>query len=412
MNRKLTSVAVCSVLALALAACGDDTGSGEGGSERANQMYTWVSNASDREQWESFIEGAREYEDPDFELSLEGPSFQEYWTLVRTRMSASDAPCILTTQGARAQELAEILTPLDDLAAEAGLDISEYNDGMIQGLTVDGSVRAIPYDAQPMLLFFNKTMFEEAGLEIPGANYTTDQFLSDAQALTGDGVYGFALDSGFAHPYLTYAFANGNPPVVDGELRLTDPGFVDSVQWAFDLVHAEGVAAAPNPADTDEASRSKFHAGQAAMIIDGPWFYSTILDGADFEVGIAAPFSDSGDSIGLIQGSAFGIAESCPDKEAAFENIVKMTTADVLGYVGEKRGVVPSLEAAMGSWAEGKPEADVAVMEALVAGGAALETTTTWNQVNTQFAQYASEGTRGTRTAEDILSEIQAAAGN
>ncbi|MCG6567442.1 ABC transporter substrate-binding protein [Tessaracoccus sp. ZS01] len=409
--RRVTAIAACATLALGLAACGGDSGTGTDGANgeadpRANQMYTWVSNESDREQWETFIAGVQEGGDSEFDITLDGPSFQEYWTLVKTRMAASDAPCIITTQAARAQELGSLLSPLDDLAKDAGLDLSQYNEAMMQGLTVDGTIRAIPYDAEPMLLFFNKEMFEAAGLELPGADYSREQFLSDAKALTKDDKYGFAVSADIGYPPLALSFANGVGPTKDGELNLTDPALIEDVQWTMDLVNKEQVAAAPNPGDTDEIGRQAFMAGNVGMFIDGPWFYSTYQEGSDFEVGIAAPPSDDGTPGGMIQGSGFGVADSCPDKAAAFENIVKMTTPDVVAYVGANRGTVPSIESAIDGWAEGKPEADVEVVKALLASGQPLVTTPTWNQVVTQFAQYSSDGYRGNKTAEDILTQI------
>lgn len=407
MSRKITAGLLAGVLVLGLAGCSQDEKSSEAGSERANQMYTWVSNESDREQWETFIAGVQEGGDAEFDLELEGPSFQEYWTLVRTRMSAADAPCIMTTQAARAQELSQLLAPLDELAENAGLDLSMYNEAMMQGLTVDGTVRALPYDAEPMLLYYNKALFEEKGLDLPGASYSRDQFVADAKALTGDGKYGVYVAPDSMYPYLPIAFADGNAPVKDGELAITDPAFVDDFQWVMDLVTVEQVAGAPSAGDNDERGRAEFFAGNVAMIIDGPWFYSTIVDGAEFEVGISVPPSTSGEPVGMIQGSGFGIAESCPDKEAAFDNIMKMTTPDVVGYVGKNRGTVPSVAEAMSAWSEGKPAEDVAVVEALLENALPLETTSTWNQFVTQFAQYSPEGVRGVRTAEEILTSIE-----
>lgn len=407
MSGRMSACLVVAALALGVSACGSDAGeSGDEGSERASQMYTWVSNESDREQWETFITGVQEFGDPDFDLSLEGPSFQEYWTLVRTRMSANDAPCIMTTQASRAQELSQLLAPLDELAENAGLDLSQYNDAMMQGMTVEGTVRAIPYDAEPMLLYFNKDLFEEKGLALPGTTYTRDQFLADAKALTGDGTYGTFVAPDPMYPYLPIAFADGNTPVDDGELAITDDALVSDFQWVMDLVNEEKVASASNPGDTDENGRAEFFAGNVGMIIDGPWFYSTIVDGSDFEVGISVPPSTTGESIGIIQGSGFGIAESCPDKEAAFEKIMKMTTPEVVGYVGKNRGTVPSIPEAMSDWADGKPAEDAAVVDALLANGLPLETTTNWNQFVTQFSQYSPEGVRGVRSAEEILDSI------
>ncbi|WNB87419.1 sugar ABC transporter substrate-binding protein [Cellulomonas sp. ATA003] len=370
-------------------------------------MYTWISNEGDREQWQAFVTAAQ-MEDPDFTLEMEGPSYPDYWTAVRTRMAASDAPCILTTQAARAQELAEILMPLDDLAEDAGLDVSMYNEAMIEGMTLDGTLRAIPYDAEPVVLYYNKDLLAAAGVAEPTLDYTTDQFLEDLEALTTDGVYGTAVPPAFTGgPGVPIAFANGHTAVQDGELTLTDPEFVEEIQWAFDLVAEHGVAEAPQSGDPVDVHLQEFMAGNAAMLIEGPWFYETLSSGTQAEVGIAVVPSDSGEPRGFIQGSGFGISQSCDDPEAAFATIMKITTPEVVGEVGRNRGTVPSVEASLDAWAEGKPESDVAVVEALLANGAPLETTADWNQVETAFTRYSSDGYRGNRTAEEILTDVQ-----
>lgn len=167
----------------AMASLAAVTGCGGNSSDPSTTLYTWISNENDRAQWQAFIDAAKEA-DPEFDLTLDGPSFSDYWTKVKTRMSSRDAPSLLTTQAARAQELDALLTPLEDLAQGAGVDLSQFNDAMIDGMTVDGSVRAIPYDAEPMVLFFNRSLFVDGGIELPGTTYTTDQFLDNAKALT------------------------------------------------------------------------------------------------------------------------------------------------------------------------------------------------------------------------------------
>jgi len=334
--RRAAAALLCATLALGLGAC---SGGSKDKSAQASKMYTWVSNESDRAQWDTFVKGVQET-DSNFKLDIEGPSFQDYWTKIKTRMSSADAPCIVTTQAARAQELGELLTPLDDLAKEAGLDLTRYNQAMMQGMTVDGKVRAIPYDAEPMVLFYNKTMFAQAGLKEPGVDYTYEQFLSDAKALTKDGVQGFAVAPDISSPSLPFAFANGNVPVKDGKLNITDPGFVADIQQTFDLVGKEKVAAAPNPADTTDVPMQGFQAKKVAMVIEGPWFYSTIRQGMEDEVGVAVVPSKSGKPVGMIQGSGFGISAKCPDKKAAFQNIMKMTTPEVVAPLSKLRDLI------------------------------------------------------------------------
>lgn len=373
-------------------------------------MYTWISNENDRSQWQSFIDAAKKT-DPSFNLTLEGPSFPDYWTKVKTREAAAGAPCIITTQGARAQELKDLLTPLDELAKQNNIDPSKYNQAMIQGMTVDGKLRAIPYDAAPFVLYYNKDLFKAAGLAEPTANYTRTQFISDAKALTKNGAFGLSLPPQFVNgPAPALAFAEGHYPVKDGNLDITNPDFVKDVQFTFDLVNNEHVAQAPQASDVVDVSQQQFMSGQAAMTFGGPWMYQTFTTKTKGTVGVAVIPSTSGNPISMIQGSGFGIAASCQDKAAAFANIMKITTADVIGAVGAAHGNVPTLDAAMPAWAGSKPAADVSTIETLLKNGEPLQTTQNWNQVETLFTQYSVEGFRGTKTAETILKSVASSA--
>lgn len=390
-----------------LAACG---GTSSSGSDPNTTLYTWISNENDRAQWQAFIDAAQEA-DPEFDLTLEGPSFNDYWTKVKTRMSSGDAPALLTTQAARAQELAALLAPLDELAAAAGVDLAPYNEAMIAGMTVDGTVRAIPYDAEPLVLYYNKSLFSDAGIEAPGTSYTMDQFLDNAKALTSDDSYGLAISASLVHLGMAIGFANGGAPVTDGALSLTDPAIVDGLQFSFDLVTEHGVAKAPAAVDSEPAAQQELMNGQVAMFLDGPWMYQAYADALGEDLGVAVVPSETGEARGLIQGSGFGVSSNAEDPEAAFASIMAITTPEVIGSVAKNRGTFPSIVSQEERWAEGKAEDNVAAVTALAQNGAPLITTPTWNEVGTQFSQFATEGFAGTRTAQEILAEIQSAVG-
>ncbi|MGO2755626.1 ABC transporter substrate-binding protein [Brachybacterium alimentarium] len=390
----------------AMASLAAVTGCGGNSSDPSTTLYTWISNENDRAQWQAFIDAAKEA-DPEFDLTLDGPSFSDYWTKVKTRMSSRDAPSLLTTQAARAQELDALLTPLEDLAQGAGVDLSQFNDAMIDGMTVDGSVRAIPYDAEPMVLFFNRSLFVDGGIELPGTTYTTDQFLDNAKALTSGDTYGLAISAGLVHLGMAIGVANGGVPVTDGALSLTDPAIVEAMQFGFDLVVEHQVAKAPAAVDSEPAAQQELMNGNVAMYVDGPWMYQAYADALGDDLGVAIVPSESGEARGLIQGSGFGIASNAEDPQAAFASLAAITTPEVIGAVANTRGTFPSILSQEERWSEGKPEDNVAAVTALAHHGAPLITTPTWNEVDSQFSQYATDGFRGNRTAADILGEIQ-----
>lgn len=393
----------------ALTACSGGGGGG-GSSDGTLDLYTWVSSESDREQWESFVSEAQK-QDPDLDIAIDGPSFADYWTKVKTRLSGSNPPCLLTTQAARAQELEGLLKPLDDLIKENDFDTSEIDASMLEGMTVDGTIRAIPYDAEPVVLFYNADLFEAAGLTAPGVTYTRDQFISDAKALTTGDQKGLAISTGVFIPN-AWSIADGVEAVTSGgELDLTNSDFVEQVQSFFDLVNVEGIADAPEAADGSDVSQAAFTSGKAAMLIEGPWMYGTFDEAADFNLGVSIVPSTSGEASAMTAGSGFGIAETCDDPTAAFKAITELTATPVLEAQAKSRGIVPSRSDAVPAWAEGKAEGAAAVIDALLANATAQKTTTNWNQVETLFTQYGIEGFRGDKTAAEILETIQNSVG-
>ena len=143
------------------------------------------------------------------------------------------------------------------------------------------------------------------------------------------------------------------------------------------------------------------------MLSEGPWNYGTFAESAKFELGMAVVPSPSGQPHAMTAGSGFGIASNCADKDGAFRAIMAMTTTDALSSVAASRGIVPSRSESLPAWSQGKTPQSTAVIEASLGNATAQRTTETWNQVETAFTQYMSEGFRGQRTAADILGTIQ-----
>ena len=106
---------------------------------------------------------------------------------------------------------------------------------MIEGMTVDGKLYALPYDAEPCVMFYNRQSFSTAGLTEPTTGYTYEQFLSDMKALTTDGKVGIAVKPNLMdNAPGAFAYANGATALDDkGSLSLTSSTFVSSVQKAL-----------------------------------------------------------------------------------------------------------------------------------------------------------------------------------
>ena len=399
-------MAIAAGLTVALSACGG--GAAPAGGPLA--LYTWVSSQSDRQQWESFISEAKKV-DPTLDVTIDGPSFEDYWTKVKTRLSGSDTPCLLTTQSARAQELGSLLMPLDDLAKANGYDLSKVDKSMLAGMTVDGTLRAIPYDAEPIVLFYNADSFAKAGIAPPGLTYSREQFIADAKKLTTPDHKALAITPGIFIPAAWATAGDASWLSADKKLNLADPAFVAQVQSYFDLVSKEGIAAAPNPADTSDVFDQQFTSGAVDMMIQGPWMYGTYDEAASFTLGVTVVPSPSGQARGMTAGSGFGIAANCNRPDEAFKAIVALTSTPVQEALATSRGIVPARAEALPAWGKGKVPGAADTVSALLQNATAQVTTPTWNQVETLMTQYGVEGYRGQRSAADIMQTIQNSVG-
>ena len=199
---------------------------------------------------------------------------------------------------------------LDEKIAESGMDMSKYA-GMdtCYTYTEDGSYYALPFRADYWVMFYNKDIFDEAGVAYPTNDWTWDEYAAIAREITEKtGKYG-------TH-YHTWLSDVANWAVCDGVNTLADGEYSD-LKYFYELVQGledDGVCMT-----YDELKASNLHysgafaQGNIAMMPMGYWYASTLIgyikDGtANFNWGITAVPHLEGVEAGASFGSPTGIA--------------------------------------------------------------------------------------------------------
>lgn len=412
-RRSLRIGAALAATAGSLAAC---SGTSEPGSDtpaaaedETLQMYTWIGGESDREQWQAYIDAGAAV-DPNVDVTFSGPPIGDFYTKLPTVLSGSDAPCIVTLQNGQVDPYVSALEPLGPLAEEAAVDVGAYDEAMIEQLSVDGELYALPYDATPSVVFYNKEMFEAAGVPDPALNWTTDDFLATAEATTTDSVDGFAIGQGIT-PIATLMTANGETYVnEDREADLDEPALAERFQFLVDLANEREVAQPLVASGGSFPDIDMFNTGQAAMSMNGLWALAAHQEALGAEnVGVATVPVDSGVSRGYIAGTGFAVTKTCSDKEAAFAAIAAMTSTEAQETVARARNQVPSRADALDAWAEaiGSPQA-AEVVGSITENGQATLTPVNLNEINTLITQYEPNAFSGESTVEEVLEEVKA----
>ncbi len=250
---------------------------------------------------------------------------------------------------------ADYIIPLDDYINnwEYG---QRYLDDFIPAFmensyTEDGRLWSIPFQRSAVVLYYNADLFKENGIEPPDSW----QALAEAgQKLTlrdGDEVKRWGIEWPSGWPYWLFqplAIGAGQNIVGDSstEVIFDNPKVIEAVQYYIDLSHEykampEGVQGVWGQAPSDLAS------GQTAMIVHSTGSLRSILEQADFEVGVMAiPGKEQGAYATVPGGGNLYIFKGAPkaQQDAAWKFIEFITrpekTADFsinTGYIAPRK---------------------------------------------------------------------------
>lgn len=412
IRKRALAVAAAATLALAVAACGSGGGGSTTSDGRTTMVWNmWSGSTAEVDAW-NHLSGMVTAKHPDLALDFQTSSFNDYWTKLAAQASGGDAGCILGVQSYRAPSISQLLVPLDDMLAGAGIAAADFDPSIWKALQVDGQQLAVPYDFGPLLMFYNADRFREAGVPVPTTSWTVQDFLSAAQSLTSGGKHGFAVYPTIDSVIPWSLSLHGTGPLnAQGELDLTQEGFVKAVQWYADLVTQLEVA--PQVVATNDATPAlnSFIAGDAAMVVDGPWQLVNVMDQAQFEVGVAPiPAGDSG-SHSQVAGSGFGISQTCPDPDKALQAIAVLTGPEALQYLAEQGRAFPARTAQQDSWFSPELAGAKDGLLAAIKNGVPAPATENYQQVNQLFMQYGVEAVNGQQSVPDFLNSVQQQAG-
>ncbi len=176
------------------------------------------------------------------------------------------------------------LQSLDDLIVKQGIDMAEYAPYTVDEVTFLDKIWAIPTGTDTRLLYWNKDVFAEAGLDPETPPDTWDQLLEMAAKLNiinNDGSIerlGFIPNYGNSWLYM-YGFQNGATFLSeDGRTAMfDDPKLVEALEFmvrGYDLVPDGAKAINAFQGSFLGEGDDPFIQGQVAMVINGNWAMS------------------------------------------------------------------------------------------------------------------------------------------
>lgn len=165
---------------------------------------------------------------------------------------------------------------IDEIRAEYPDYASNMNEDLITASLVDNKKYAVPANGYWEAMFVNTEVLDAAGVAMPGADYTMDQFKADCEKIKAAGYAPIAAALGnIPHYWWEFAIFNNQSPATHLEIpeNAGDENGQAWVQGMNDIKELYELGYFPENtlSATDDETFAMFTEGKAAFLIDGSW---------------------------------------------------------------------------------------------------------------------------------------------
>jgi ABC-type glycerol-3-phosphate transport system substrate-binding protein len=190
VNRRSVLLGGAAVLGAAgLAACAPGSSTSSSGSKTLNVAYFGTQQAADQtaKVAEPFIK-ANPGVSVKF-IGINGTDWNDFFTKVLTQIAAGNPPDIVSvaTEGVQLFAQKKLAHPLDDYVKRDKDQLAPYfkdvHPSLVEAMMYQGSLYELPTDFNAGNMYFNTTLLQKSGLQLPSADWTMDDFKSISAGL-------------------------------------------------------------------------------------------------------------------------------------------------------------------------------------------------------------------------------------
>jgi multiple sugar transport system substrate-binding protein len=244
----------------------------------------------------------------------------------------------------------KILAPLDDFLASdtAAKEVLEkdVHPTLRTMLQVDGKQMEYPFSWNNMVTYYNTKIFEDKGVEVPGPEWTWDQFLDTATKIAdvkggADDLFAYSFWGSSAFGMSSWYFNNDTSALTPDwkDSNLEDPKVAETLQYLADLILKHKVS--PNPQGWDEGAQ--FTAGHLAMRTCGRWCIAGLQNENFTTYDLQYQPHKSGPLKTVAGTDGWGVSTSTKTAPEAWEVVKFLSNSDAAVDMVKSGGNIPAL---------------------------------------------------------------------
>jgi multiple sugar transport system substrate-binding protein len=417
MRKAILAAGAAVAAAALLAGCSSGGGSSSGASADHNLSATISYAFWDTNQKPAMTALIKDFNKkyPNITIKQQVTPYQNYFTKLQTQGSSKTLPDVFWMNGPNFQLYASngMLAPVS-----TAVDPANYPKALDELYSYDGTQYGVPKDFDTIAVFYNKAIFDKAGVAYPTADWTWDEYHQKAKAISdklkSDGIYGTAsgLSGGQEVYYNTILQAGGSIISKDGKKSGYDnPKTIRGLQFVRDLV-ADG--SSPSMQQLSDTPQDQwFINGKSAMFWSGTWSNAELLGSSIVKDIAVAPLPKGERQATVIHGLANVVAKDSKNKQAAqaFQNyLAGKAAAEIQAKMGAAN---PAFNDTQKAFVESAPY-DLNIFETAASDYSfpypISKNTAAWNKFENDLLPEAFDGKRPVaEVAKELANKMNAA---
>ena len=415
-TKRMRTVAVLGVAALALTGCGRDTGTAEAGpgqgeavgdGKATGEIEVWAMGTEGEELGD--FAAAFEKENPDADVKVTAVPWESAHTKISTAITSGKTPDVTLVGTTWMGEFAEMggLEPTPEGLVEEG----DFFDGAWDTTVVGDTSYGVPWYVETRALYYRSDLAEKAGWdEAPQSWDELSQFSADLKS-KGGADYGISLPPGQTGSWQTmlpFAWSNGATLTDDAgtEYTIDSPEMVEALEY-YKTYFTDGLS--PDRTLDPGELETGFANGTYGSFISGPWHTGLVEDAGvsqdDYTVA-PLPGKDSSPGTSFIGGGNLGVFSDSDNKESSWKFVQWLSDPEVQQDWYDTMGDLPSVQSAWESGALADDE-QLSVFGEQLKTAAAPPAVPTWEQVAAALDSDIERATKGAAPVDASVKSMQ-----
>lgn len=279
MNKTAIAAGSVAILtAVALTGCASSSGDAGGATDSGPVTITYsdfISNGGNEKNLQSIVD-AFQKDNPNITVKVTTSDYANYFTKLQTDLAAgTQADVFDVDTGSFANiQASDVLAPLK------GVDAAKYRTSLLDTYKVNGEQYGLPTSFSNVVLFYNKDLFDKAGVAYPTADWTWSDEKAAAQKLTDKkaGVWGDYQPVTYNEYYKVVQQTGGSFLSDDGNgAAFNSDAGKRAAGWLADK-SGTVMPTAADGAGTPDFDSNLFKKGKLAMWHTGIWMFSLLGD--------------------------------------------------------------------------------------------------------------------------------------